>query len=105
MENMPRIVCPVCGEVYMPAEIYIPKEFFGNPKDVIRTTSGKIDFFTGTDMNLDEEYICENCGTPLNIHAKVSFVVETDSLLNFNKDYTTKVELPKKLELEETSLF
>ena len=105
MENTPRIVCPVCGEVYMPSEVYIPKDFFGNPGDIIRTTSGKIDFFTGTDMDLEEEFICENCGTPLKISAKLSFNVEADSLLNFNKDHETKVEIPKKLELEETNLF
>jgi hypothetical protein len=101
----PRIVCPVCGQTYMPSEIYIPNEFFGDPKDIIKTDAGKIDFFTGSDMDLDEEFVCDNCGTPLTIHAKLSFDVETESLLNFNEDYVTEVELPKKLELEETSLF
>ena len=25
------IICPHCGTEYLPAEIYYPKHFFGNP--------------------------------------------------------------------------
>lgn len=104
-DKTPTIVCPICGQVYHPAEIFIPKEFFGDPKEVIRTTSGKIDFITGKDMCLDETYVCDNCLTPLTIHANLSFTITPSTEKNFSEDYISSYKKLEKLRLEETSLF
>ena len=45
MENIEEIIlnkkfsvitCPFCGKEYLPAEIFIPKVFFGNPQIIYR---------------------------------------------------------------------
>jgi len=104
-DKSPVVTCPVCGQVYHPAEIFIPKEFFGDPKEIIRTTSGKIDFITGKDMCLDETYVCDNCLTPLRVHANLSFTVTSFPDKNFSEDYVSPYKKLEKLKLEETSLF
>ncbi len=104
-DKTPTIVCPICGQEYKPAEIYIPNEFFGKPKEIIKNTSGKVDFLIGSDMNLDEYYICDNCFTPLKIHANLTFNVVANTDKNFNEDYVSSYKKIKKLKLEETSLF
>ena len=86
----PRITCPNCGCQYLPAEIYIPKNFFGNPVEVEReATSGKIQYFFGSDMDLEEKYICDRCGQPFKVKAFVRFNTEGT---NFNEDYSTTLK-------------
>lgn len=93
------IVCNVCGQEYSPAEIYMPNEFFGNPKEIIRDpTSGKIEFVTGTDMNLDEDFICYNCNNKMHVHARISFEVNNDQ---FDEEYSSPISKPKKFTLSE----
>ena len=93
------ITCNVCGQEYSPAEIFIPNEFFGNPKEIIRDPStGKIEFVTGTDMNLDEEFTCYNCGNKMKIHARLSFLVNDE---HFDEEFSTPINKPKKLTLSE----
>lgn len=70
------IVCPHCGFQYLAGEIYDPKHFLGQPKDIVRNNIGEILGYEGIISDLEETYICENCNKELKIKAKVSFVVD-----------------------------
>jgi DNA-directed RNA polymerase subunit RPC12/RpoP len=61
------IKCPVCGYEYLPAEIYLPNEFLGKPRDIVRDINGKILGFSGVKMNDTESYRCDNCNTLFNV--------------------------------------
>ena len=90
------IDCPVCGHQYLPAEIYIPKRFFGNPSYIERTNTGKIDIFDGTSMDLQEEYICDKCLNKFKVVANVSFKTqEVNSKKSFDKVYTSPIHTKK----------
>lgn len=82
------ITCPKCGTEYLPAEIYYPNSFLGHPTDITKTTLGKIDIYDGLSMNLNEEYMCDCCGTRFKVEAKVSFKTKLDETKNFNEDYS-----------------
>lgn len=103
MEETVKIVCPICGAEYLPVEIFIPEEFFGKPDEVIRDPADKIEFFLGKGMNLNEEYICDSCGTNMRITARLSFDVDTDQV--DEDEYVTTFEKPKKIKLDEVELF
>lgn len=70
------ITCPHCGTEYFPCEIFYPKDFFGNVTNVVRDESGKIISWSGTDMNLEEEFICEHCGKTFKTKAYINFETE-----------------------------
>ena len=71
------IICPHCGFQYLPGEVYDPKHFLGQPKDIVRNNIGEVLGHEGIVMDPNESYVCENCGTELHITAKVSFNVIT----------------------------
>ena len=86
----PIIVCPHCGYQYLPAEIYLPNSFLGKPEDITREgMSGNIQYYFGTNMNLDEKYICDCCNQPFQIHAKVQFNTEG---IDFSKPHKTMIK-------------
>ena len=68
-----------------------------------KCSSIKITFYL-TKM-LARYYICDNCFTPLKIHANLTFNVVANTDKNFNEDYVSSYKKIKKLKLEETSLF
>lgn len=88
---MEILKCPKCGREYLPAEIYIPEVFFGKP-DYVHVENGKIVNFSGTDMNLEETYCCDDCDTTFIVTSKISFRTEVDNYNNFDSDYTTYIE-------------
>lgn len=90
-EKLDLIVCPVCGREYFPAEIFVPGAFFGKPVDIHRDSSGKVDGYYGTTMDTMETYVCDTCGSDLEINANVKFKVSVDTKTDFNQDYTTKI--------------
>lgn len=73
MAKSKKILCPECGTEYHIAEIYYPKEFFGNPKNIIKDETGKILAFDGSDVNYAEEYVCDKCNTRFETVATVTF--------------------------------
>ena len=97
--NEPIIKCPVCGQEYLPSEIYMPDAFLGKPTEVIKTTAGKIDFYFGQKMDPNEEYICDNCATRLRIHANISFDVTAE--IPEAEEHITKFNKINKAKLEE----
>ena len=48
------IACPVCKYEYLPAEIYIPQNYFGRPILIERDNDGKILSYEGTSIDLFE---------------------------------------------------
>lgn len=97
--NEPVIKCPICGQEFLPAEVYLPDYFLGKPTEIIKTTSGKLDFYFGQGMDPDEEFICDNCGAHLKIHANISFNVVAES--TDDEEYVTHFNSVKKTQLEE----
>ena len=67
------VSCPKCGREYLPAEIFIPKHFFGNPDIIQRNLNGSIENFSGTSLDTDERYVCDNCNTTFNVHCELCF--------------------------------
>ncbi len=104
MKDVPVIVCPICGEELLMSEVFIPQAFFGKQKEIIKDSAGHIDYYIGSDPDLDEEYICDNCGAHLKIHANVSFDVTSVSD-DFEEEYVTEINKPKKITLKEESIF
>lgn len=81
------IKCPCCGAEYLPGEIYLPKDFLGQPKYVEKTyLDGKIMYYGGNSMNLEEHYVCDRCNTAFKVTAKVQFSTQEEKV-NFNDDY------------------
>lgn len=72
-KKSPIIKCPHCGREYLAGEIYLPKSFVGQPTDVIKGFEGQVLTYNGTDMDLKEEFVCENCDTKFSVEATVSF--------------------------------
>lgn len=104
-KDFPVIKCPVCGTCYIPSEIYMPDSFFGKQTEITRRPSGEIDFYLGSDPDMNEEFICEGCLSKLHIHANLTFNIDVVKEENFDEDYSTSISKPKKLKLEETELF
>lgn len=84
------IKCPRCDCEYLPAEIFYPKHFFGDVKDITRDYSGKIISFMGNSLNLSETYVCDRCGTALKVYARVNFEAVIDEACDFDHDYVSK---------------
>lgn len=93
------ITCPSCGRQYLPAEIYIPNEFFGKPNNISRYVDGSIDTFFGKSLDLNEWYVCDSCNQKFNVSAKIRF--ETSLEDTFEPLYRTSLKKPKITLLEE----
>lgn len=68
-----KVVCPYCGAEYLPAEIYLPNELLGYPKNIIKSADGIIEHFSGTTMNNKEKYNCDYCHKTFEITADIKF--------------------------------
>lgn len=79
---MIKIVCPNCGAEYLPAEIYYPNDFFGNPTRIEKDSNGKIIYFSGSSMNVQETYNCDFCGRAMKIKADISFKNDVQQVQN-----------------------
>ena len=90
------IVCPKCGREYLPAEIYVPGAFFGNPETVLRE-DGKIIDFGGFTMDLKETYTCDGCDTVFDVTAKMTFETSVNEPRDFSSDYEKSLNLGLKL--------
>ena len=93
------IKCPTCGYEYLPAEIYLPDEFLGKPKSIMKDTNGKILGFDGIKMNDTETYKCDNCDTLFEVVSTTNFV--SKPLGQSAEDYVTKLS-KDKLVLQES---
>ena len=86
-----RIIrCPQCGCEYLPAEIYLPNEFLGKPKRIVKDYLGKILGFDGETMNDKETYKCDKCDTTFEVIATTNFI--TRPVGAATPHYTTKLQ-------------
>lgn len=89
---MNYIKCPHCGAEYLPVEIFIPEEFFGRPKEIIRRSDNHaVETFFGKEPDLKERYVCDYCKTPFEVTATMSF--ETKEVPRISKE--TKISARK----------
>ena len=83
------IQCPKCGREYLPAEIFVPHAFFGNPFDIVRDVYGKILDYDGTSIDAAETYTCDKCNTLFQVRAKMTFVVDNTVVGDMDEEYTS----------------
>ena len=91
------ICCPKCNCQYLPGEIYDPKYFLGQPKNIVRNSIGEILGYEGIPMDTDETFVCENCGTEFTVHVKMNFILQGDEDSNKEED--------KEQPIQQLSLF
>ena len=87
------IKCPMCGYEYLPAEIYLPNEFLGKPKNIMKDVNGKILGYEGTKMNDTETYKCDNCDSLFKVVSTTNFVSEP--ICQYSEEYVTKISTNK----------
>ena len=95
------IICPYCNREYLPAEIFVPKAFFGKPTYVDRDYTGKIIDFYGTTLDTRESYICDGCNNTFKIFTNVKFSTAKDNKNSFEEEYTTELKKKDLLEFPE----
>ena len=83
------IKCPVCGYEYLPAEIFMPNEFLGKPKNIMKNVDGKIIGYEGIKMNDTETYKCDNCDSLFEVVSTTNFV--SKSLTSKDSEHVTKL--------------
>ena len=88
VEKPQYIVCPNCGAEYLPCEVYYPNQFLGKSYEIDKI-DGKIDMFNGSNMNLEESYVCDNCETKFKVTAKVQFKTQVIDKYDMSKSYAT----------------
>lgn len=87
------IKCPKCGYEYLPAEIYLPDEFLGKPKNIVRNVEGKLMGYEGIKMNDTETYYCDNCGELFESVSTTNFT--TKLIGESSNDYVTRLNINK----------
>lgn len=87
------IKCPHCGAEYLPAEIFIPDSFLGEPTEIQKDDKGHIESFFGDDMDLKEQYRCDYCNKKFSVTASIKFNSSTNTKY-FDEEYTTKLTKP-----------
>ena len=85
------IECPKCKYEYLPAEIFIPKYYFGTPENIERDSQGKIVSYEGSSIDLFETYICDKCNTEFRIVSKLQLTTELTFPGSFTEEYVTKI--------------
>lgn len=83
------VKCPECGAQYLPAEIFYPKHFFGNPKDIYKDEKNEILGINGTEMDTTESYVCDKCGKEFVVEAIINFKVSRPNHLFDEDDFET----------------
>ena len=85
------IECPKCKYEYLPAEIFVPKYYFGVPTNIQRDESGKLTSYDGTSVDLFEKYTCDNCDTEFRIVSKLQLTTELEFPGCFDEIYETVI--------------
>ena len=87
------IRCPHCGWEYLPAEIYYPEEFLGEPENIIKTEEGNVLGFDGEDMNTTETYCCDHCGKSFIVDASITFkTTPVHDVFDDDDEYSIKIK-------------
>lgn len=95
------IKCPNCEAEYLPAEIFLPKEFIGKPYFIEKNYAGKLLDFCGENMNTYETYVCDKCGKRFSIRATVYFTTSSESQRFEELEHSTKITKKQLFTLSE----
>lgn len=88
MKKYDKIIkCPYCGAEFLPAEIYYPEDFLGEPVDIVKDENGEIVTFDGTNMNLEETFVCTHCDKEFLVTASVEFETEKKETIDFTDEF------------------
>lgn len=93
MNTFNFVKCPHCGYQYVPGEIFNPKHFLGQPRDIVRNNIGEILGYEGLVMDTVETYTCDNCEKDFKVIAKISFTYETSDTNKSLEPEITKASL------------
>lgn len=91
MNNGNLICCPKCGAEYYPSEIFYPKYFLGDKRDIEKDYSGHIIYSEGIDQDTNEWYICDKCKTKFYATANISYVTSLNQDEDINTPYTSSL--------------
>ena len=91
-EKLDTVICPCCGAEYLPAEIFLPDSLLGKPTLIDKDSSGKLIYYSGSNMNLKEAYTCDYCNKTFRINAKIQFNTTFNSNVDFDKEYSTPLK-------------
>ena len=72
------IRCPYCSAEYLPGEIFMPKYFLGQPKDIEKDFQGKILDYDGLKQDLTETYTCDKCMSNFRVTANITYSVKEE---------------------------
>ena len=70
------ISCPHCNYQYLPGEIFDPRTFIGQPKNIIRNNLGEILGYEGLQMDTTESFECVNCNKSFTVSGKLNFCID-----------------------------
>ena len=70
------IRCPKCNYEYLPGEIFDPRYFLGQPKNIIRNNIGEILGYEGIESDPTETFNCCNCGYDFTVISKINFIFD-----------------------------
>lgn len=84
------VCCPVCGREYLPEEIFMRQDMYGNPKSIVRNDLGKIIEYEGKSATLEDTYTCDNCGTYFRAIGKINCISQIAIKPKFEDEYVSK---------------
>lgn len=93
------IKCPKCNYEYLPEDIYT--NMLGKPSNEIRDKDGRILYFDGESLDLDEEYICDRCGCTFKVSMKPTFETKIYTEHDFSEDYSVPLYSEDRISLDE----
>lgn len=100
-KKTPIIKCPRCDYEYLPEEVLYPDSILGKPFGIVRDKEGKIEFFAGNTINLNESFTCFNCGCEFEVEGTVKFNTAEKDYGIFGEDYVTEVYEQERVDLPE----
>ena len=92
------VVCPHCGSEYLPSEILMEDGLLGDVSNIVKTSQGKIVGYSGTSLNIKDEYVCDYCNKPFEVRGKLH--LESFPKEEFDEESTTplfkdRIDLPE----------
>lgn len=85
------IQCPNCGTEYLPAEIFLPFNYFNRPFFIKKDENGKIVNQIDGEINLCESYICDTCNKKFEITSSIVFDTKLVDEEDFSQDFCVKI--------------
>lgn len=85
------INCPNCGAEYLPAELFLPFNYFNKPFFIEKDENGKIIHQIDGELNLQETYICDHCNKKFEIDSKIFFETKILETEDFSEDFCVKL--------------